>query len=132
MTKELYPAPARIKITCRVTSIRNGRKYSSEEVGTNSMLNASRDYKEKIQNAKLNAIYKHMNRGGGSDATVQVIDYDIVYFTKQVRIVKEIKSYKNKQGKIQKQTYAYAVDKNTGKRVNRARIVKKSTINDLE
>lgn len=132
MTKEIYSVPGRIKITCSVTSIRNKRKYTSTEVGTNSCINVSRDYKDKIMNAKLNAIYKHMNRGGGSDAVVTVIDFDITYFTRQVRIEKETKTFKNKQGKTQKRTYAYGVDKTTGKRVHRARIVKKAEMDDFE
>jgi hypothetical protein len=132
MTKEIYPAPGRIKITCSVTSIRNRKKYTSTEIGTNSCTNVARDYKDKIHNAKLNAIYKHMNRGGGSDAVVTVIDFDIVYFTRQVKIEKQTKSYKTKDGKVKKQTYAYAVDKNTNKRVHRARIVKKGEIGDFE
>lgn len=123
MTKELYPAPGRIKITCRVISIKYGRKYTSTEIGNNSMNNVARDYKDKIFNAKLNAIYKHMKRGGGSDAVVEVTDFDIVYFTKQVKIIKE-KEGKNK-------TYVYAVDKFTGKRVQRARILKKGKIDDF-
>lgn len=131
MTKELYPAPGRIKITCRVTSIRNKRKYSSTEVGTNSMTNVSRDYKEKIFNAKINAIYKHMARGGGSDAVVEVLDFDIVYFSKQVKIEKEIRTYKDKNGVTQKKRYAYATDKFSGRRVNRARIIRNGELEDF-
>lgn len=128
MTKELYPVPGRIKVTCRVTSIRNGRKYTSTEIGTNSMPNVVRDYQSKIANAKLNAIYKHVNRGGGSDAVVEVIDFDIKYFTDKVKIHKETK-YNNKR---QKRTYVYATDKNTGRRVERARIVRKGELDNFK
>jgi hypothetical protein len=122
VTKELYPVPGRIIITCRVTSIRNRRKYTSTEIGTNSMHNVARDYKDKIQNAKLNAVYKHMNRGGGSDAVVEVIDFDISYFKDKVTIHRE---------QINKKKYVYATDKVTGKRVNKARIVRRGKINDF-
>ena len=131
MTKELYPAPGRIKVICKVTSIRNKRKFTSTETGTNSMHNVAKEYQEKIRNAKLNAIYKHMNRGGGSDATVEVIDFDIVYFTDKVKLHKEEEIYEYKDG-YRKRTIVYATDKETGKRVNAARIVKKAKKDTFE
>lgn len=124
MTKQLLPAPGRIKIICHVVSIRNRRKYTSTEVGTNSCTNVARDYQTKIKNAKLNAIYKHMNKGGGSDAVVEVTDFDIEYFIKVVKIVK----YEKVDKKGNKKRYAYAVSKTTGKRVNPARIIKNGDI----
>jgi hypothetical protein len=132
MTKEIYAVPGRINIVCVVTSIRNRKKYTSTETGTNSMSNVARDYKEKIYNAKLNAIYKYMNRGGGSDAVVEVKDFDITYFTNQIKIIKEVHQYKDKNGDIQRKRYAYGVDKTTNKRVNRARIIRKGTIDKFQ
>lgn len=82
MVKSLYPAPARLKLMCIVSSIKNKKMFSTAEIGTNSMEFASRQYRDTkiVKNAKLNAIYKHMKRGGGSDATVKVEDFDIEYF----------------------------------------------------
>jgi hypothetical protein len=96
------------------------------------MSNVARDYKEKIGNAKLNAIYKHMNRGGGSDAIVEASDFDITYFTTQVKIVKEDRSFKDKNGVMQKRRYAYALDRDRGKQVFRPRIIRKGDVEEFK
>ena len=98
------------------------------EKGSNSMHNVAAEYKEKIANAKLNAIYRHMSRGGGSDAVVEIQDYDIKYFTKKIKILKEQR--KNRNGVIK--TYVYGIDKNTGKRINKSRIVRKSDKDEFQ
>jgi hypothetical protein len=130
MTKDLYPAPARIKITCNVTSIKNGARYQSTEIGTNSMRNASAEYKDKIANAKLSAIYKHMSRGGGSDASVIVEDWDIAYFNDKIKLQRKTEDYEYKTG-TRKRTFVWGVDKQTGKSVYRKRLLKKAQDKDF-
>lgn len=127
MTKELYPAPGQIILTCRVTSIKYGKNFTTTEIGTNSMTNVSRDYKNKVLNAKLNSIYKHMNKGGGSDAVVEVIDFDIKYFKNIVKIEKKQRTVRGK-----KYTYVYSRNKKTGKLTNRPRKLRRGDINGFE
>jgi hypothetical protein len=138
MTKELYPAPGRIEVICLVTSIKNNRKLTSKEIGGASMYNVARDYIEKVENAKLNAIYLHMQKGGSSDAIAKVIDFDITYFTKKTKgskqyapnlvIVKKKQYTRNGVAK----NYSFAINPITGKRIYRARIVTKGDLNTFQ
>lgn len=130
MTKELYPTPGRITVVCIVESIKNGRRYRSEEKGTNGMKNAARDYKEKIRGAKLLALYKHMSQGGGSEATITGVDYDIDYFTDKVTLHKKTEEYQYKDG-TRKRTFVWGTDKATGKTVYHKRLVRKADVDDI-
>lgn len=126
MTKNLYPAPGQIILQCRVSSISGRRVFTTVEIGTNSMMNVAREYKDKVANAKLSSIYKHMAKGGSSNAQVEVIDYDIKYLDKKfgVRRRKEYESVpiRNEKGRVigeEIKTYAVAYDKTNGKRLGK-------------
>ena len=108
MTKQLYKAPAQVRITFLVQSRKNKRRFTTTETGVNSTFDAKKAVEDKrfIENARLNAIYKHMAKGGNSSAITSVVDYEIFYFTDLARVEK--RKYKNG-------TYDVVVDARNGK-----------------
>ena len=139
MTREILPAPGRIEVTTRVTSNTDGKIRTSTETGGASMHNVAREYRDKIEKAKQNAIFRHLiiqkiPNDYNTTTTTEVLDFNIIYFTKKTlgsysyspNLVKITKYKDAKSGK----TYAYATDKVTGKRVNKARIVRKGKLEE--
>jgi hypothetical protein len=64
MTTRLYNAPGQIQTLFRVHSIHNCRQYVTAQTGTNSSSNVRRSIEDEkfIENARLNAIYKHLEK----------------------------------------------------------------------
>lgn len=110
MTKYLYPAPGQLILRCIVSSKVGKKTFTTNEIGTCSMFNLARDYRDKWNNAKYNAWYKHKHKGGSSGAMIQVIDYDFRYFIDVV----DIKRIRRKDGHY----YSVSIDKRTGKRTS--------------
>ena len=103
MTKALYPSPGQLVLYCKVMSRVNRRTFVTMEEGTNSMRHVSREYTNAkiIRNAKLNAVYKHANRGGSvSGAVVEVMDFDFNYydnFVERKKVLRYDKRTKKKE-----------------------------------
>jgi len=125
MTKNLYPAPGQIRLYCIVSSKKGRYNFITEDIGTNSMMNVAQEYKSKVENAKINAIYKHYKKGGTSDAKVQVVDYDIFYQDKFYGVTRRIETEKRGNKTIK---YATAYEKSTGKRLGKRLLRKGDTL----
>jgi hypothetical protein len=112
MTTLLYNAPGRIEIKYIVQSVKRNRRFTTEETGFNSTLNVKRAVEDKsfIENCRLNAVYKHMAKGGNSSAITTLISYRIKYFRDLVSIEKR---------DTPKGQYHYVVEKKTGKVLSR-------------
>jgi len=74
-TKALYPLVGQVQITFEVRS-----RIITIETGTNISKNVKRDFNTILEGARLNAIYKHIQKGGTSGATASYISHDIEYF----------------------------------------------------
>jgi len=88
VTKALYPSKGQIILKCVCRSVIGRRVFTTREDGTNSMNNISAQYRNPkiLKNARLNALYKHMSKGGNSSGTVEVLDFHFNYYTDTVEI----------------------------------------------
>lgn len=114
MSKPIYKASGQLRIFYLVTSIKNKKMFVTEEVGTNSsfdMYNALKNNSFK-ENARLNAIYRHMAKGGTSTAKTEYLDHDIHYYED----INKTQTRKYKSG-----TYYVTTNTKTGKVTGRVK-----------
>lgn len=109
-TKQLLSLQGRLYIYCRVRSP-NG--FQTDEVGEASGY-IKNNFRDLIESAKLNAIYKHVLRGGRSGARIIIIySYEVRYF--QTNLISKRVRY-SPRGKQKKGTYRI-ITRNTNGRI---------------